>query len=178
MENNDDVTPVVLSERKNGRVKWFNNKTGYGFITITDGDQSGSDMFAHHTAINVSGQQYKYLVQGEYVSFDLANTQTGKHEWQAVNVTGIDNGKLMCETRHEYNLTRNSSCTGAVEEIIDDTPLQRHSSRRTNTTQRPRTRGGGPREGGNEWRLADKSPRKQKRNKEEVVDVTGSKGQV
>ena len=40
--NNDDVTP---SERLIGRVKWFNNKAGYGFITVTDGERSGFRYF-------------------------------------------------------------------------------------------------------------------------------------
>ena len=40
-----------------GRVKWFNNKAGYGFITITDGDRSGSDIFVHHSAIMINNQQ-------------------------------------------------------------------------------------------------------------------------
>ena len=40
-----------------GRVKWFNNKAGYGFITITDGEKSGSDIFVHHSAIMITTQQ-------------------------------------------------------------------------------------------------------------------------
>ena len=36
-----------------GRVKWFNNKAGFGFITVTDGPQSGTDIFVHHSSINV-----------------------------------------------------------------------------------------------------------------------------
>ena len=56
------------NERLLGRVKWFNNKAGYGFITITDGTLSGTDVFVHHSSIKLqSEQQYRYLVQGEYV---------------------------------------------------------------------------------------------------------------
>ena len=84
--NTADVTP---SERLNGRVKWFNNKSGYGFITVTDGAQSGTDIFTHHSVINVDNQQYKYLVQGEYVQFSLMKTTSGNHEWQASQVNGI-----------------------------------------------------------------------------------------
>jgi cold shock CspA family protein len=36
-----------------GRVKWFNSKAGYGFITVTDGPKSGTDVFVHHSAIKV-----------------------------------------------------------------------------------------------------------------------------
>ena len=46
-----------------GRVKWFNNKAGYGFITVTDGDRSGKDIFVHHSGIKVGSEQYRYLVQ-------------------------------------------------------------------------------------------------------------------
>jgi CspA family cold shock protein len=90
-----------------GRVKWFNNKTGYGFITVTDGKRSGNDIFVHHSAINVEGQ-YKYLVQGEYVEFAIVDTPSGKHEYQASNVNGIKGGKLMCTTRHETNIARSN----------------------------------------------------------------------
>ena len=78
-----------------GRVKWFNNKSGFGFITITDGEKSGSDIFVHHSAIGVSSQQYKYLVQGEYVEFKLNKVEGGTHEYQAAEVCGIKNGKLI-----------------------------------------------------------------------------------
>lgn len=67
----DVVTPSAASEHLLGRVKWFNNKAGYGFITVTDGSRSGTDIFVHHSSVNVENQQYKYLVQGEYVEFDL-----------------------------------------------------------------------------------------------------------
>lgn len=90
-----------------GRVKWFNNKTGYGFITVTDGKRSGNDIFVHHSAINIEGQ-YKYLVQGEYVEFAIVDTPSGKHECQASNVNGIKGGKLMCTTRFETNIARSN----------------------------------------------------------------------
>ena len=79
-----------------GRVKWFNNKTGYGFVTITDGEKSGTDIFAHHKSINVANEQFKYLVQGEYIEFDL---DTLNNKPVAINISGIKGGKLMCETR-------------------------------------------------------------------------------
>jgi CspA family cold shock protein len=96
------------SEILTGRVKWFNNKTGFGFITVTDGSNVGSDIFVHHSSINVLSEQYKYLVQGEYVEFTLCNTPEGKHKFQAGSVKGIKGGQLMCETRREYKVARNN----------------------------------------------------------------------
>lgn len=82
-----------------GKVKWFNNKAGYGFITASEGEYSGKDIFVHYSTINVANLQYKYLVQGEYVEFELVKSQNDKHEYQATNVTGIRGGSIMCETR-------------------------------------------------------------------------------
>jgi len=99
---------VTSSDRFIGRVKWFNNKAGYGFITVTDGPKAGSDIFVHHSSIKVDAQQYKYLVQGEYVEFALSAVSSGDHEFQASDVSGIKGGKIMCETRHELVATRTS----------------------------------------------------------------------
>tara|TARA_Y100000816_G_C25813313_1_gene425681 strand:- start:137 stop:499 length:363 start_codon:yes stop_codon:yes gene_type:complete len=89
------------SDKTTGQVKWFNNRTGYGFITVNDGEQSGKDIFAHYSAVQVSNSQYKFLVQGEYVEFGLIKPTTGEHEFQATDITGIKGGKLMCEIRSQ-----------------------------------------------------------------------------
>ena len=101
-------TVTQSTDRFTGRVKWFNNKAGYGFITVTDGPKSGTDIFVHHSSINVSTQQYKYLVQGEYIEFTLSNVSSGNHEFQAVDVSGIKGGQLMCETRNELRSVRSN----------------------------------------------------------------------
>lgn len=105
------TTPLVIDVdvvRVTGRVKWFNNKAGYGFISVTDGAQSGSDIFVHHSSLEVSNEQYKYLVQGEYVEFVIVSTpnNSSSHEFQASSVSGIKMGKLMCETIHESKQSR------------------------------------------------------------------------
>ena len=87
--------------RTTGVVKWFNNKTGYGFITINSGEKNGADIFVHHTSINVEKKQYKYLVQGEYVEFEIIPVNN-KHQHQSHNISGINGGKLMCESREEW----------------------------------------------------------------------------
>lgn len=89
-----------------GCVKWFNNKTGYGFITSCDDKNKDEDIFVHHTGLVVSDQQYTYLVQGEYVEFKLSATDnTSKYPYQASCVTGMWGGKLMCETRNAASST-------------------------------------------------------------------------
>jgi cold shock protein len=60
-----------------GRVKWFNDKKGYGFIE-TD---NGKDVFVHHTSIEGSG--FKSLTEGQSVSFEVEQGAKGP---QAVNV--------------------------------------------------------------------------------------------
>ena len=97
---------MSVTERYTGRVKWFNNKAGYGFITVTDGSKAGSDIFVHHSSIQIDTEQYKYLVQGEYVEFSLSSVSSGDHEFQAGEVSGIKGGKLMCQTRHEMRSVR------------------------------------------------------------------------
>jgi cold shock CspA family protein len=100
------VTTSTDTPRLLGRVKWFNNRAGYGFITVTDGSRSGSDIFVHHSSVKVDSEQYKYLVQGEYVEFILLSTPNGEHEFQAGDVSGVKGGKLMCETRRETREAR------------------------------------------------------------------------
>ncbi len=93
-----------------GKVKWFNNKSGYGFITFIDSsDFKGKDIFAHHSSLNVKDEIYKYLVQGEYVEFGVQKMESGNHEYQATNIKGIRQNDLMCETRHKNrDLSKNS----------------------------------------------------------------------
>ena len=55
-----------------GRVKWFDNKKGFGFIVK---DESGEDVFEHHTAI--SGDGFKTLNEGEVVNFELIESDKG-----------------------------------------------------------------------------------------------------
>lgn len=88
--------------RLTGQVKWFNNKSGFGFITVCDGQNAqvnGKDIFVHFSSVQVSDTQYRYLIQGEYVDFELRKPEKGNHEFHAVNVSGVKGGSLMCETR-------------------------------------------------------------------------------
>ncbi len=130
-QNDANATPAGdESSRQLGIVKWFNNKAGFGFVTTLE--DSGKDIFVHHTGVSVDREQYKYLVQGEYVEFDLSKSDNTSHEWQAVNVKGVRGGLLMCETRFLNRQERDQN---------DDDG--RPNRRRRNNSSRPR--GGGPR---------------------------------
>ena len=56
----------------NGKVKWFSNQKGYGFIQTDDGE----DIFVHFSAIQAEG--FKTLAQGQEVEFELVPGQNGK----------------------------------------------------------------------------------------------------
>ena len=93
------MSETAQAQRLTGKVKWFNNKSGFGFITVCDGDHAGKDIFVHFSSIGGDNSLYKYLVQGEYVDFDLVKSPNEKHEFHAVNISGIKNGEIMCQTR-------------------------------------------------------------------------------
>ncbi len=126
-----------------GRVKWFNNRAGFGFVTMLEGVKKDEDVFTHHSGISVDTEQYKYLVQGEYVTFELRASDNNEHPYQAGNVKGVYDGMLMCETRTSMRKE------GRVEgEWNDRKPPRR----------RVRAHGSGPRDeesnrgGGGQWR--------------------------
>mgnify|MGYP000297394567 CR=1 FL=1 len=66
---------------RRGRVKWFNNDKGYGFIELGASTSSDEDVFVHYSAIEKSG--YKTLKEGDIVEFNLIKTAKGN---QAINV--------------------------------------------------------------------------------------------
>ncbi|WP_370297462.1 cold-shock protein CspD, partial [Rossellomorea marisflavi] len=64
----------------NGKVKWFNNEKGFGFIEVEGGD----DVFVHFSAIQ--GDGFKSLEEGQDVSFDIVEGNRGP---QAANVVKL-----------------------------------------------------------------------------------------
>jgi CspA family cold shock protein len=64
-----------------GRVKWFNEKKGFGFIEV---DGQDKDVFIHHSAINMQG--FRTLQEGQRVSFEI---EQGKKGPAAVNVKAV-----------------------------------------------------------------------------------------
>ncbi|HPB68966.1 MAG TPA: cold-shock protein [Candidatus Omnitrophota bacterium] len=63
-----------------GKVKWFNNQKGYGFISRDGGD----DVFVHHSAI--LGDGYKTLEEGQDVEFELESGPKGEHAKNVVKL--------------------------------------------------------------------------------------------
>jgi CspA family cold shock protein len=55
-----------------GKVKWFNDKKGFGFIAKEDGS---GDVFAHYSDIQTSG--YRTLAEGDTVEFEVINSDKG-----------------------------------------------------------------------------------------------------
>lgn len=68
-----------------GKVKWFNNTKGFGFI-VPDG--STDDVFAHFSQIQMDG--YRTLKPNQVVTFDLVEGDKGK---QAQNIKAVEDGK-------------------------------------------------------------------------------------
>jgi CspA family cold shock protein len=55
----------------NGKVKWFNDSKGFGFIEVED----GTDVFVHHN--DIQGEGYKTLAEGESVTFEIVQGEKG-----------------------------------------------------------------------------------------------------
>lgn len=65
---------------QNGKVKWFNNEKGFGFIEV----EGGEDVFVHFSAI--TGEGFKSLEEGQEVSFEIVEGNRGP---QAANVAKL-----------------------------------------------------------------------------------------
>ena len=70
---------------KVGKIKWFNNEKGYGFIEGSNDE----DIFVHYSAIKQDG--YKSLLEGQIVEYELLETEKGL---QAINVKEVSNATV------------------------------------------------------------------------------------
>lgn len=103
-ENIENI-PVIQEQVDNdklgdhmGQCKWFNDRLGFGFVTVVSKDQQGTDIFVHHSGVKTKNSHYKTLKKGEYIQFDIGESGIkGPNAHQAVNVTGILGGPLMCD---------------------------------------------------------------------------------
>jgi len=103
-----------MCDRTTGRVKWFNNNRGYGFITCSSETGDIIDVFAHHSDISTCNEQFVYLVEGEYVDFNIVRALQKDSmcvedtdlqlRWDAKVITGYGGGKLMCETQNDGHM--------------------------------------------------------------------------
>jgi cold shock protein len=116
-------TPVVQEVKDDpvvgkytGQCKWFNDRLGYGFLTVQKGEKKGVDIFVHHSGIKPLNSNYKTLSKGEYVNFSIIDGENGL---QAVDVTGIDGGSLMCDVVP----ARRNSVTSDAPPVIPVNPV-------------------------------------------------------
>jgi len=71
-----------MSEKMEGFVKWFDNRKGYGFISVEDKED---DVFVHFSNIDMEG--FKKLDQGDQVEFELKENEDSEKGPEALNVT-------------------------------------------------------------------------------------------
>lgn len=104
-----------------GQVKWFNRRRGYGFITIIESkdddrnEQSfiGKDVFVHQSHIKPKKSSYRSLEENEYVEFQLSLDD--KNVTQAINITGLKNGTLLCDALKEQTQSINPNMNNNTE---------------------------------------------------------------
>jgi len=123
MNSIEDESVPTTTTKYTGIVKWFNNKAGYGFVTILDdGDYFQKDIFAHYSSIVSDGGNYKYLVQGEYVELAITTSLNDKYKYHAVQIHGIRGGPLMCESNRS---SVRSSPQTSYNSVVDGRPPRR-----------------------------------------------------
>ena len=89
-----------------GKVKWFNNAKGYGFIVEDGGSE---DLFAHFSAIQMEG--YKTLKAGQLVTFDKLAGSKGTH---AVNIQALETATPKASAQAPATTTRRTSLRETV----------------------------------------------------------------
>lgn len=106
-----------------GKVKWFNNAKGYGFILSEEGDE---DLFVHYSAIQMDG--YKTLKAGQDVQFDIVEGPKGLH---AVNITEVGGAAGDEDASAGLGVSVDFDVEPDVEQhagALDDTPASDASS--------------------------------------------------
>ena len=141
MSSQDAATDSASAVRLIGRVKWFNNQKGYGFLTYKSEAGEWVDVFVHHSAVTGDDtDSFRYLVQDEYVEFGRVSSSDTLDT--ASDVTGPLRNKLAYQLRNERRAEQQDQEGTEVKE----------------TRSKSRYRGGGPRQGrvqvgGTEWKI-------------------------
>jgi CspA family cold shock protein len=78
-----------------GRVKWFDNRKGFGFVNNLS---NNAEVFVHHSGLTSQNGVFRTLYPGEYVEFDLHHDPQSNRDY-AVNVTGVQGGSLLCDNQ-------------------------------------------------------------------------------
>ena len=158
MSSQDAATDSASTARHIGRVKWFNNQKGYGFLTFKTESGEWEDVFVHHSALTGDDtDSFRYLVQDEYVEFVCVSSSDALAT--ASDVTGPLRNKLAYQLRNERRVE--------VQEQEETENKETRSKRRY--------RGGGPRQGrvqvgGTEWKIPKGKGKKSQTTKEEGSD--------
>ena len=113
-----------------GQVKWFNAKAGFGFVTV-----GSEDVFVHHSEIKVGKEQFRYLVEGEYVELTVTK-KAGEEKRQGSEITGIGGGRVMCEVRAAASEATSEYKAGREPEVREARP--REARPRTGAKAGPR----------------------------------------
>ena len=118
-----------------GQVKWFNAKAGFGFVTV-----DSEDVFVHHSEIKVGKEQFRYLVEGEYVELKVSKKE-GEEKRQGSEIRGIGGGRVMGEVRaaaseatSEYKTSEVREVRGKVRKVRESEKLLEEGRSRTSTT--------------------------------------------
>lgn len=135
-----NVNLRMLAGLHTGQVKWFNKKRGYGFITILQSkDQEenseesfiGKDVFVHQSHIKPKQSTYRCLEENEYVQLSLSVDD--KNVTQAVDVTGILGGSLLCDSQNHQRIFRQFEDTNQSNEEQDPSfSTPKYNRRRNN----------------------------------------------
>ena len=83
-----------MSTRLTGKVKWFDQKKGFGIITETAAE-TDAEYFIHYSEINTKNDNFKYLKETEEVEFQVGTDKNGRK--CAKKVTGCGDVQLICE---------------------------------------------------------------------------------
>ena len=132
------------------RCKWFNRQSGWGFLVLTEsgGDYAGDEIFVHYNTLQCTKDVFRYLTAGEYVSVTVGTTDDAKRPWQALQVTGIDGGVLLCESRDDERTSKKPRSSSDGDAVVQGGSDGARGGTMRVTLPRPtaRPRGGGPRD--------------------------------